>query len=243
MSQPSEWSFRQLYENDDDGVKQDSAEWHVWRGKGLGSSDAPVLMYTSPWKTLHETWLEKTGLLVKKHTTNWAIERGKQYEPVARDIYNWENKCEMRPTTFVHSRYPFMRASMDGFSRRLGYGIEIKVPGKKDVAKAKRGEVPDKYYPQLQWLMSCSNSTEIDYCTLDYDHGGLLVTRVKLDREYERRMIAYARWFWFLVRNKIEPKMREAKIYAANSIGNKVPELSGQEIVFDRDQAQGKLKL
>jgi putative phage-type endonuclease len=227
-----EWSFSQMFEEKEDGVKQDSAEWHVWRGKGLGSSDAAVLMYKSPWKEIDDLFLEKTGLKKSEIKNNFAMQRGKDMEPIARDIYNFQNKCEMRPSTFVHPRYPFMRASMDGFSRRLGHGLEIKVPGKKDVALARQGLVPEKYYPQLQWLMSCSQSKKIDFCTLDPEGGEFFQTEVLLDLDYEKRMIALARWFWYLVKNKVQPPLRQVRICEIDSSGYRMSKLQGGKKVF-----------
>lgn len=218
--------FSQMFgeKEKEDGVEQDSAEWHVWRSKGLGSSDAAVLMYTSPWRELQDVWNEKTGTVKPKNFNNWAIQRGKDLEPVARDIYNFQHKIEMRPTTFVHSRFKFMRASLDGFSRSHNYGIEIKVPGKKDLDLAKAGIVPDKYFAQIQWQMLCAGCNRIDYCVLDPDSSDLHIVKVMNDDEYQRRLVLMARWFWFMVRNKHELPMRRSKIYDPS-----VPELRGEK--------------
>ena len=42
-------------------MEQKSEEWLDWRKKGIGSSDAPIIMGVSPWKTPFELWEEKTG--------------------------------------------------------------------------------------------------------------------------------------------------------------------------------------
>lgn len=229
-----DWSWSQFVEEKEDGPAQDSSEWHVWRGLGLGSSDAPVLMGKSPWRDINDLYLEKTGEVKSEFKMNWAMQRGKDLEPVARDIYCFKNRIDMRPATFTHPRYKFMRASFDGFSKGQGYGIEIKVPGKKDIELAKQNIVSPKYYPQVQWLMIVSQSPFLDYCTLDHESGELHITRVVADPEYQRRMISYARWFWYLVKTKQPPPFRKAKNCALIQIRDGVPELQGPKKVSSR---------
>ena len=42
-------------------MEQEGFEWHKWRMGGIGSSDAPVVMGVSPYKTIEQLYLEKTG--------------------------------------------------------------------------------------------------------------------------------------------------------------------------------------
>ena len=43
-------------------ILQNTPEWHAWRMQGLGSSDAPVIMQESPWRTPKQIWeLEPEG--------------------------------------------------------------------------------------------------------------------------------------------------------------------------------------
>jgi len=186
------------------GGDQDSQGWHEWRSKGLGSSDAPVLMGVSPWRTITELWQEK-ALGIKKDQSNWATQRGKDLESTARDMYEFEYDVRMAPKNFIHKRFSYMRGSSDGFSDVMKYGIEIKCPGKADLNKARQGQVPEKYVPQLQWLMLVSGSRHIDYCSFD-GKTELVVIKVHADLDYQRDLIRMARWFWMHVRHKIELK-------------------------------------
>ncbi len=40
---------------------QNTPEWHAFRRKRIGASDAPVIMGISPWKTPYQLWIEKTS--------------------------------------------------------------------------------------------------------------------------------------------------------------------------------------
>lgn len=197
-------------------IDQDSKEWHAWRSKGLGSSNAPVLMGVSPWQTIEDLWQEK-ALGIKKDQTNWATERGKKLEDVARDIYEFEYANQMPATTMVHKRFNYILASLDGFNHSLNYGIEIKCPGKKDLDLARKGIIPEKYFPQLQWLMLTSDSNHIDYCSYD-GKSELVVIKVFSDKAYQRDLIRMARWFWFHVRHKIKLPQRGGMEWNLNQV-------------------------
>jgi putative phage-type endonuclease len=234
-----EFSFAKLYgveSNDDTEQTQEGEAWLEWRSKGIGSSDIGIIMYESPYRDINELWEDKTGLLEKRHTTNWAIERGKRLEPWARDIYEWQTKTEMRPRTFVHRRFKFMRASLDGFNQRLSLGIEIKVPGKKDLELAKQHSLPMHYYAQIQWQMMVADIPAMDYVVLDPDGSEIYVTRILRDPKYQERMTVLARWFWFLVRNKIRPPLRGVDIYekSLEAVRNGLPAVQSTKKVSKR---------
>lgn len=187
-----------------DEVKQDTELWHTWREKGLGSSDSVVLAGLSPWRSIFDVWTEKVyGTTEIKE--NWAMTRGKDLEPVARDVYNFDFGVLMSPKTFQHPKYEFIRASSDGYCSDLQYGIEIKCPGKKDLELAKQGLIPAKYYPQLQWLMLASQSTQIDYVSYS-GKDEIDVIRCFANERYQRNLIRLAIWFWHKVTTKTEIK-------------------------------------
>lgn len=149
---------------------QGSEAWLKWRGKGLGSSDAAVLLGTSPWKTIEQLLDEKLGLW--KATFGFAqkqaMERGKELEPKIREWYEHTVDALFPDGIATHAQHEFMRASYDGFNREVknpdgttGRIIEIKAPNAKDHALAAMGDVPEKYMPQCQWLMMIG---ELPYC-------------------------------------------------------------------------------
>lgn len=149
---------------------QGSEAWLKWRGKGLGSSDAAVLLGTSPWKTIQQLLDEKLGLW--KPTFGFAqmqaMERGKELEPKIRQWYEHVVGAPFPDGIATDAEHEFMRASFDGSNREVknpddtvGRIIEIKAPNAKDHSLASIGEVPEKYMPQCQWLMMVG---KIPYC-------------------------------------------------------------------------------
>lgn len=189
-------------------VQQDSEAWHKERAKGLGSSDAPVLLCVSPWKSLCELWREKkTG--VSEVVQNYAMQRGKDLEPIARDIYEFEYSIQMQPKYFKHKRFDFIRGSFDGFNEAARFGLEIKSPmSKKEIEKAKQGIITTKYVPQLEWLMLVSSTTFIDYATYD-GQDQLYVKRYFYNERLRKALLVRARWFWWKIKNNKEITKQE----------------------------------
>lgn len=184
-------------------LEHGSIEWHAARRRGIGSSDAPTIMGASPWKNILELYEEKIATETK-HTDNWAMARGRELEPVARDLYEIEYGLEMPPKLVKHKRYDYFLANLDGFNDENNFGIEIKCPGKKDRDLALLGQVPGKYFPQLQWQMLVAGSPTWHYVS----YAGtdkVTVVQVNADKKYQRELELRARLFWYYVRNRIRP--------------------------------------
>lgn len=197
-------------------MDQRTKEWLDWRRGGLGSSDIPIVMGVSPWKTPYQLWEDKTGRTPYKdpaEETNFAQERGNRLEPKARREYELlthklYGKMILMPADIViHPNYPMFRASMDGISREDRGGLEIKCPGKKDHETAMAGRVPDKYYPQVQWQIYCGQLDWVDYYSYtDVTNVGVVI-RVKPDPEFIAKMEKAALAFWDLVINDEAPPL------------------------------------
>src|SRR5690606_5098444 len=119
--------------------------------------------------------------------TNWATQRGTDLEPKARALYELEHELDMYATLVEHDTYPFLRASLDGFNEQARTVLEIKCPGKEDHEKAVKGEVPEKYFPQLQHQLLVANAVEAHYWSYDGNGSTALVT-VKPNKEYQAKL-------------------------------------------------------
>lgn len=187
-------------------MQQNSDAWTTWRGKGLGSSDAPVIMGVSPWKTPYQLWEEKTGL-VKGFQGNFATQRGHEMEPKARAAFELEIGEEFPPVVAEHTNYPYIRASLDGFNSELNAVLEIKCPGKEDHALAMSGKVPEKYWPQLQHQLLVTGASKVYYYSYDGEKGATV--EVLPDLPYITTLLQAETAFWDLVQNKIAPEMTD----------------------------------
>jgi len=177
----------------------ESVGFHEFRAKGLGSSDMPVIMGVSPYKTRYQLWLEKTGKKLDDFAGNWATQRGTDLEPIVRDMYNTHTGLEMIPERTIHPSVPYFRCNADGVDHNAKRMIEIKC-GSKDGHYA----IPDKYYPQIMFL-SYMFGYEIDY--VSYWNNEINIIPVEANQDYTSKMIAEAHKFWDLIITRTPPDL------------------------------------
>lgn len=192
---------------------QGSEAWLKWRGKGIGSSDAAVLLGWSPWKTVSQLYEEKLGLWKQEFgfAQKRAMERGKDLEPKIRFWYeqNYRGGAQFPDSIATDEEKPHRRASFDGANKTfknpedgsIGRMIEIKAPNAKDHALAEMGEVPEKYIPQVQWLMMIGKLPWADYVSFGTD-GTYHVVSVKADPILQAELAMRADLFWKHVETK-----------------------------------------
>lgn len=179
-------------------------DWHIWRSKGLGSSDASIIMNVSPYTSQHQLWMLKTGQ-AEPNEGNWATRRGTAMEPAARAHYELMHDVEMPPALLEHYELPWLRASMDGWNPTLKVGLEIKCPGAKNHAIALDGKIPLEYFPQVQHQLFVSGADRIDYFSFDGKNG--VTVPVYPNEKYIIDYVMKARRFWHLVETKEEPEL------------------------------------
>jgi len=183
-------------------IEQDTAKWHEWRSRHIGASDVPIIMGVSPYKTAHQLWLEKTGQS-EPFKGNWATERGKKIEPIAREMYNKKYTTNMVPEVAEHPEYKFLSASFDGIDHYVQRVIEIKFSGAVDHQGAINGHIPVKYIPQVQCQLLVSGYTHLDY--VSYNDGDIAVVRVTPNPTIQAQIIEKTKEFWDMIQNKVSP--------------------------------------
>lgn len=139
----------------------DSDAWHAWRASGIGASDAlhiaadaGLLVNKPSFANGRKLMAQKLGLAAPVET-NAAMQRGKDFEPLARKEVEERLGTAVLPKFGESLHWPWMKASFDGLTFD-GKIIEIKVPRTQDAAvhqAAKSGEVVEYYRPQLAQQM------------------------------------------------------------------------------------------
>lgn len=127
-------------------------EWLQTRTKGLGGSDASIVLGLNRWKTPFELWLEKTGQVIPESSQSEAAYWGTVMEDiVAKEFENRTGKkVRRRNATFQHPEYPFLIANVD----RLVVGekaiLECKTTSAYNADEWKDDEIPSPYIVQVQ---------------------------------------------------------------------------------------------
>lgn len=119
---------------------------------------------------------------------NAAMIRGNEQEPFARASYEARFDVLVEQVGLVlHPTIPLSGASPDGLVGLDG-AIEIKSPhSSTHIDNIIRGGAPQKYVPQLQWVLACTGRTWIDFVSFDNrlpSHLSLFVVRVERDDAY-----------------------------------------------------------
>jgi putative phage-type endonuclease len=201
-------------------LPQNSKEWLAWRKSGLGASDAPIVMGVSPFTSRFELWLEKTGLGERKDFHPRAIEamtRGKLLESKAREAYEKLVGFKVdADVNIIHDTRDEFRASLDGYSAEHNIIVEIKCPGKADLAEAAKGRVPKKYTPQVQMQLWLSGAKRCDYFTFDGEKG--TIVEVTPDVAYHQKLEQELGSFWALVQSQTPPELDITDIVAMSDI-------------------------
>lgn len=156
---------------------QGSPEWHEYRSKGIGASDASIIMGVSPWATPYQLWIYNNGLSEKKEMTQ-SMKFGSDNEQQLREYFQQKKNVQVQPKVVESSLYPWMFASMDGLSEDGEIAVEIKCTNAEYHKMCKESRVPDVYYPQVQHQMFVCELDQIYY--LSYwkgNHDMILVDR------------------------------------------------------------------
>jgi putative phage-type endonuclease len=199
-------------------LDQNTRAWHDWRRKGIGASEAAIILGISPWSTPYELWLEKTGRVDRTEKTNFAIERGKRWENQARQQYEWESDLSLPPKVYTHPEYDFIKASLDGFNEANGIILEIKIPGTEVFDKAKEGFVHDKYYPQCQQQLMVAAHKGAKECHFfcakvekdKFGNESIVETALVVvvpDPEFQKKLLLKLKEFWNFVQKDIPPPL------------------------------------
>lgn len=184
---------------------QQTEEWLQVRKDKIGSSDAPVIMEVSPWKTPYQLWEEK--LLPKKQSKNRAMERGLVLEEKARERFSDMTGLLVGPDVIFHPKRSWMMASLDAIDVERKHIAEIKCPGSEDHELAKKGEVPVKYFPQIQHQLEVCELEMAHYFSFDGENGVLV--KVYRDDKYIRKLVEKEEEFLECVYDLIAPKLTE----------------------------------
>jgi putative phage-type endonuclease len=187
-------------------MEQNSAEWKEWRNQGLGSSDAPVIMGVSPYKTPFQLWQEKLGYR-DDDAYNAAMMAGHEWEPKIRKMVEDKTGIVFPPYQKEKESKRYLRASFDGINLDKRLVLEIKYANEKDHETAKSGNIPDKYYPQIQHQLNVINFDNGVYASFNENQNDLAIVEYKKDTNYVNNLELKMDEFWQLVLTKTPPDL------------------------------------
>lgn len=160
----------------------DMQRWHILRGKGLGGSDAAIVLGISPYKTKYELWEEKTGRRIDTFKGDEATDKGNRLEPVLfnlfKELYPRYQVIDTKDISLSNRKCPFFRANLDGAlldeNNRKGI-LELKtttIQNARMLDQWKDNSIPQNYYCQVLHYLACTGfEFAVVYCLADIPWG------------------------------------------------------------------------
>lgn len=206
---------------------KDQNHWHALRSKGIGGSDAGIVMNVSNYKTPYQLWEEKTGKVDRPFITNEAIEKGNALEPLMFEMFKtfYSNEYEVIDTKNISlssKQFPFLRANLDGALIERSTGkkgiLEIKSTTIRNRAMFKywnNDNIPITYFFQgLHYLYTTGFDFVVIYAILDIPWLNKQETRVikmyREDLEADIELLVKTElWFWERIKTNTPPPFLE----------------------------------
>ena len=139
-------------------AKMTKEEWLRLRRKGIGGSDASVIMGKNPYRSILQLWEEKTGKLPVTDDGNEYTYWGNVMEPIIRKEFMNRTglKVRQKHAMIIHKDYPYLFADVDGIvtdERGEKCIFEAKTASQYKADQWENG-VPEEYVLQVQHYLA-----------------------------------------------------------------------------------------
>ena len=174
-------------------------EWLKYRTQGIGGSDVSIIAGINHFKSIHQLWLEKTGLVVPEESDSEFAHFGTLLEPIVRQEFTARTGIKVRAKHAIlqSSNYPFMHANLDGIIHEDNGDISIFEAKTASAYKQDIWEegVPAEYILQIQHYMSVTGAKKT-YIAALVGGNHFFYHEVNRDDEMIAKIIAMEEYFW-----------------------------------------------
>ncbi|WP_338754777.1 lambda-exonuclease family protein [Bacillus sp. FJAT-52991] len=173
------------------------AEWLEERTKGIGGSDAGIILGLNKYRTAFELWLEKTGQVTPQEIDNEAIYWGNEMENVVAKEFEKRTDKKVRRSNFMysHPEYPFIKANVDRLVVGESAVLECKTASAYLAKEWEADEVPDTYLVQVQHYMGVTGK-EKGYIAVLIGGNRFVWKEVERDEELINMIFEAEKHFW-----------------------------------------------
>lgn len=188
-------------------LRQNSPEWHAFRAVHIGSSEAPVIVGESPYRSPLDLYVEKTtGVQIEPDAeTAHRFAIGHAMEPIALAMYAERTGRKLRKGRVLESRDdPRLSASLDGEAE--GRIVEAKWT----TSRRMDDEIPGDVAVQVTHQMAVSGLPVADVAVLT--PRGFTIHEMPFDRGFWDSIYSHELAFWgrVIVRDPPPPDASEA---------------------------------
>lgn len=204
-------------------------EWLNDRRRGIGGSEASIVMGVSPWATKRDLYYDKIGknpIKIDPEEDNWVAKQvGNRLEELVAMIFARKTGLEVYEdkNMYSHPFYPFMIADLDFvivFPDGTKGILECKTCNYNSQFKWKDNQVPINYEWQCRHYMAIKNC-DVAYiaCLYGNNDSEFFIRRIDRDYELEEQLIQEEKNFWIdQVEARNEPPYEERPDLVLESI-------------------------
>jgi putative phage-type endonuclease len=171
-------------------------------------------MGDSKYTTPYQLWNQKIQAEPVEMVMNPAMQRGHDFEPRIRALFNMLYDRNFEPALCESSIYNFMKCSLDG--KDSPDMIEIKTANRNDHEGVKNGILPKQYKAQVQHCLFVSGLKKcyyISYYDPDWNKQVskefMEVIEIFPDIPYQTMLLEECQKFWKCVLEKTPPKCED----------------------------------
>lgn len=210
-------------------------EWLEQRRGGIGGSDAAALFGVHPWMSRYTLYLDKLGQLPPQEYKA-ILEVGNALEPLTRELFTARTGKSVRPNTenIVHPKYPWMRATVDGYLEDDTIIFEGKTTSISNQHDWADGRLPLYYQIQGTHYMLCTGTKRAVIAVLVLGRKDPLEVRdFPLNESFARKLLSAEKRFWHdHVLAKVAPEI-DSHSATTEALKRIHPEDSGMMVAFD----------
>lgn len=222
-------------------------EWLEIRRRGIGGSDAGVILGVNQYKTVHELYLEKRGEIEPPDLSdNEAVHFGNILEDVVAEEYARRTGTKVRRVNQVlhHPTITILQANIDRMLVGQKKGLECKTTGVFTDGWGKPGtdEVPESYLAQCMHYMIVTGCREWDLAVLIGGQKFSIYT-INYDVDLAKNMIDMSIEFWDSVKTGVAPPIEYAHRSTNDLIRRMYPGTNGQSVELPQEAFDWHAKL
>jgi putative phage-type endonuclease len=172
-------------------------EWLQARSKGIGGSDAGIILGLNKYRTKFELWLEKTGQVEPVELDNEAIYWGNEMEDVVAKEFEKRTEKKVRRVNYMfsHPEHHFIKANLDRVVVGESALLECKTASAFLAKEWEGEEVPDTYLIQVQHYLGVTGK-EVAYIAVLVGGNKFIWKEIKRDEELISIIFEAEKHFW-----------------------------------------------
>jgi putative phage-type endonuclease len=213
-------------------------EWVQWRKGGLGASDLPAVLGLDPYRTEHELWQVKRGL-VTDFTGNPKTRWGHRLESIGLEVWGEQNpdmpKRVRNDLPYRRSDYPHLWATPDALAvdadKTRAVGIEVKVT-------EQWLQPPDRVKVQALVQMGLADLERVDIVRLSFDDDPAIFPIERDEQAIADILAAGEAWYVRHVIEGIEPPRLPDEVQADERQAQLAADLRGVRKAIDSLERQ-----